>query len=224
MDHADLQRLWRLADETPRAKGTPRDGVFEPIGLILSRPLQRATYRSTPANTLAFAWTGGDGVHFNFVLRDGRVAEDSPILMSVPASFDAPNVIVGRDLRDFLALGVGRGFFSLERLVYDPKSFLDDYPASEEELDELQRDQLRLLRAAFAVEPWSDAKGRLEELEPLVRLLEPPAAQPPPAPMPSPDAFWQAQLDRERARPADERDPVREAHMEARLAEVRKGG
>jgi hypothetical protein len=128
MDRADLQKLWQLADEAPRPKAR----------------------RETPANTLAFARTGGDGVHFNFVLRDGRVREDSPILMAVPMNVDRPHVIVGRDLRDFLALGVGRGFFLLDGLVYDPESFLGAYPAPEEALGEREREQLLLLRAAFA--------------------------------------------------------------------------
>jgi hypothetical protein len=42
--------------------------------------------------------------------------------------------------------------------------------------------------------------------------------------MPSAVAFWQAQLNRDRARPEDERDPVREAYIEARLAELDKQG
>jgi hypothetical protein len=40
-------------------QGYVADGAFESIGLILQRPLQRATYGEPPPNTLAFAWTGG---------------------------------------------------------------------------------------------------------------------------------------------------------------------
>jgi hypothetical protein len=225
--HPDLEMLWQLADTAPRPKGTPRDGAFEPIGLILSRPPRRTEYGSTPANTLAFAGSGGDGVHFNFVLRDGRLEKDSPILLSAPMNFDRPHAIVGRDLRDFLALGVGCGFFVLERLVYDPESFLQSYPSLSANQSEPERELLRLIRETFGVEPWTDPRARLEELAHLESLLEPPAARSrplSPPPMPSAAAFWQAQLDRERARPDDERDPEREAHMERRLAELRARG
>ena len=53
MDHADLNRLWQLADAAPRSKGVSRDAAFESIGLILWRPPSRAAYLATPANTLA---------------------------------------------------------------------------------------------------------------------------------------------------------------------------
>jgi hypothetical protein len=223
MDHADLEKLWQLADTAPRPKGTSRDGAFEPIGLILSRPLERATYRTTPANTLAFARTGGDGVHFSLVLRDGRLAKDSPVLMAVPMNFARPHVIVGRDLRDFLALGVGCGFFVLEQLVVDAESLLREYPTRAEELPEPKRDLLRSIRSTFGVEPWTDPRARLEELRKLEGLLEPPLPESASQPVPSAVAFWQGQLDRERARPEDERDPAREAHVERTLASLRNG-
>jgi len=215
MAHADLERLWQLADSSPRPKGRSCDGTFGPIGLILQRPPARATYGSTPANTLAFAWTGGDGVHFSFVVSGGAIHEDSPILMSVPMHFACPNLVVGRNLRDFLALGVGCGFFALERLAYEADVFLGGYPTAIEHLDE----QLRLIRTAFDVEPWTDPKSRLGELCALEHLLETPAPPPPAKPVPLGAAFWQGLLDRERSRPEHERDLDREAHMAQRLAE-----
>jgi hypothetical protein len=178
----DLERLWQIADSASLRGNTSRDGLFEPIGLILGRPLQRATYRTTPANTLAFAWTGGDGIHFNFVLRDGAIQHDSPVVMAVPMSFKRPNVIVGRDLRDFLALGTGRGFFVLEQLAYQPEAFLGAYPATADELSERARQQIALIRNGFGVEPWANPRARLEELKDLEALLEQPAAQPPSPP------------------------------------------
>jgi hypothetical protein len=219
--HPDLERLWELADTAPRPEGTSRDGTFEPIGLILSRPLERAGYDSTPANTLAFARTGGDGVHFNFVLRDGHLDSDSPVLLSAPMNFDRPHAIVGRDLRDFLALGAGCGFFVLERLVHDPDWFLRAYASLSANQSEPTRELLRLIRETFGVDPWADPGARLQELSQLESLLEPAAARSPAPPMPSAAAFWAAQLDRERARPDDERDPEREAHMERMLAQLR---
>jgi hypothetical protein len=173
MDHPDLKILWQLAATTPCPQGTSPDGAFEPIGLILQRPPKTATYAETPPNTLAFAWTGGDGVHFNFVLGGDLPAKDNPILMVVPMNFERPRAVVGRDLRDFLALGVGCGFFALERLTYDPDAFLREYPIRAGRLSERALEQLRLLGASFGIEPWQDVRARLEELKELERLLAP---------------------------------------------------
>jgi hypothetical protein len=226
VEHADLLRLWRLADTLPRPKGRAKDATFEPIGLILERPLRRAAYGTTPANTLTFARTGGDGVHFSFVLRDGEVHAASPVVMGVPMH-ERPSIIVGRDLLDFLALGVGCGF-ALERIASDPDAFFDAYPSSRE-LDA----QLRRIRTTFDVAPWREPKERLAELRALESLLEAPIAPPEEEEEEEEEdeepidavAFWEDVLSRERARPEDERDPEREAHMERRLREeVRKNG
>jgi hypothetical protein len=213
VDHPELHRLWNLADIAAREGRSP-DAAFEAIGLILQRPLERATYGSTPSNTLTFARTGGDGVHFSFVLRDATVRSDSPVLMGVPMHFDRPNVVVGRDLRDFLALGVGCGFFALERIVNDPDAFFAGYPAARE-----GSGSLRIIRAAFRVEPWTDPRAHLEDLKSFEHLLEAPAPSPPDMPAPSAVDFWRAQLANERRRPRDERDMEREAHMQRRLDE-----
>jgi hypothetical protein len=69
-----------------------------------------------------------------------------------------------RDFRDFLALGVGSGFFNLEQLTYKPELFLRSYPLVEQ-LDDEQRELLRLLRVTFGVEPWTDPRARLDELK-----------------------------------------------------------
>jgi hypothetical protein len=171
MDHPDLALLWQLAATASRPKGTSPEGAFESIGLILQRPPKLATYAQTPPNTLAFAWTGGDGVHFNLVLGNNLAVEDSPILMVVPMSFKRPRAVVGRSLRDFLALGMGSGFFALERLAYDPDSFLREYPGGANRMSDRAREQLRLLRTTFGVEPWTDARAHLNELKELERLV-----------------------------------------------------
>jgi hypothetical protein len=221
--HTDLEKLWTIADTASRPPGTTRDAVFEPIGLILSRPPKRATYASTPRNTVAFAWTGGDGVHFDFLTREDDVHVDSPVLLVAPTSFERPYVVVGRNLRDFLALGVGRGFFELERLTQDADGFFASYPKSAKQWGERESERIEQLRAAFAIEPWAEPMDHFKELQSILQQIEPPAPEPPSAPLPSPAAFWQAQLDRERARPADERDPQREAHLARKVADLREG-
>jgi hypothetical protein len=187
--HADLKKLWELADTAERPPGNPGGAAtFGNVGLFLVRPPRRTRYASTPANTLAFAATGGDGVHFNFVLRQGEVHADSPIVMTVPMNFDRPLAIVGRDLRDFLSFGVGCGFFCLEQLTYDLDRFAGRHRTGAGQLDAVSRRQLHLVQTTFGLEPWTDPRSRLEELRQLEGLLEPPAPRSPQVPVAGPDA------------------------------------
>jgi len=223
VEHVLLQQLWQLADAAPPSKGRSRDAIFERLGLILSRPPMHGGYACTPGNTSAFAWTGGDGVHFSLVLRGGRPRDDSPVVMTVPMSMsDRANVIVGCDLRDFLALGVGCGFVGLDQLVYGSESFLRGYPVTAEALGKERSEQLQLLRTTFGVEPWTDPRRRLAELTALEDLLEPPLATPPQRPVPSAANLLQATLDLERGRPADDRNLEREEWIEKRISELGK--
>jgi hypothetical protein len=83
-------------------------------GTILYRPF------TTPKNSLSFASTGGDDVHFGLVAVNGKFGDASPVVMTVPMAGDNPeelNFIVGETLRDFLCLGCERGFFDLEKLA-----------------------------------------------------------------------------------------------------------
>lgn len=91
------------------------------LGLLLSSELKNEGYWCTPTNSLRFAETGGDGVHFSLVQVNGGVGEDSPVVMTVPQNFgekiDA-NIIVGSSLLDFLRFGLRRGYFAMEQLAY----------------------------------------------------------------------------------------------------------
>jgi hypothetical protein len=104
-----------------------------------------------------------------------------------------------------------------QRIVYSPDAFFRAYPRGGEPPEPIQR-----VRAAFGVAPWTDPRTRLEELRTLEGLLEAPPPAPPEEPMPSAVDFWERELAHERARPEDERDPGREAHMEQRLADARR--
>jgi hypothetical protein len=68
-----------------------------------------ASYDATPADSVMFASTGGDGVHFSALDSDGAV------VMTVPMAFDSPNHVLGKDIPEFLALGRRTGYFHLDR-------------------------------------------------------------------------------------------------------------
>lgn len=133
---------------------------MEEIGLLLHNGLAHAGYWCTPINSAVFASTGGDGVHFSLIDVGDGFGETSPIVMTVPMSSD-PNWIVGENLLDFLALGLGSGYFVLESLAYGAEWHGD----IEGSADDSQVCTLGDLRDRFDLRPWSDVDERLRFLD-----------------------------------------------------------
>jgi hypothetical protein len=176
-----LEKLWSIADR--EAEKTKREFslVFDPIGLMLIRPLAKKYYSSTPINSFTFAHTGGDGVHFSLVSLGDKESEDSPVVMTVPMNYPEVNLIVGENLFEFLCLGEQLGYFLLEQLVYNeaqtigwllnPKKFiLEEYGANPSDSfpPGYYLEQERLLgifRETFGLKPWNNLKSRLDELQ-----------------------------------------------------------
>jgi hypothetical protein len=160
--------------------------------LILYSPPEHGGYHCTPTNTIAFAGTGGEGVHFSFLVEDGRVTEKSPIVITVPMDFGHPNHIGGESLFDFLCLGYYRGFFSMETVSSD--RFFEAYssgkwPLSDVEgrpphwdysvgygVNERNRQLLDFLIAELGLSPWKDLKRKFHRLQkrymPLLKIPE----------------------------------------------------
>ena len=220
---AKLEVLWRLADEGHRA-GQSRDATFEEVGLILDRTLERPDYDSTPGNARAFARTGGDGVHFCFLVGEAEaIRDDCPIVMCVPAS-SRGNVIVGADLVEFLALGTRFGFFVLEQIVYERERFLDAYADGDDRAFALRGEgawQIQRIADAFGIAPWRDVRARLAELESHEAGMKPPLPGRAPATPPSLLDFWESSLRVQESRPDDERDEGTIAMLRSKLAQLR---
>jgi len=120
---------------------------------------------ATPTNSLTFAVTGGDGVHFGIVETNGEFTDFSPIVMTVPMC-DTPNTIVGANLREFLALGCKFGYFALEQLIYAREETLRELALArfDPEADKKERALLQELISTFALAPWANPTHRLAEL------------------------------------------------------------
>lgn len=165
---------------------------FGRLGLILRSPPKYGDYWCTPTNTLTFAGTGGDGVHFSFLVDDGKITENSPIVISIPTAADQPNFIGGESLFDFLCLGFHRGYFALGNLP-SPRFFeaysSGKWPLSKvkgrppdwdwEEgygVNEHQRNLLDFLIAQLGLSPWKDFQRKFQRLQkrymPLLKLPE----------------------------------------------------
>jgi hypothetical protein len=143
-------------------------------GIYLERPpLRNHGYDVTPTNSVMFARTGGDGVHFSFVTKGGVWSEASPIVMTCPGAGSARhNVIVGADLVEFLRLGIRTGYFSLAQLSQGPSvsenSFVREDLSSGRVAPWLEPQavaELEALARRFELTPWSNVGARLEELQ-----------------------------------------------------------
>jgi len=125
--HALYGRLRKLDVEA--AKRFPRQ--FFPglgsLGLILNRKLDQGRYSwCTPLNCRTFANTGGEGVHFSFLITGQMIQESAPVVITNPGA-GGESLIVGEDLFDFLCLGANRGYFALEQLSYNRDLTLEVY-------------------------------------------------------------------------------------------------
>lgn len=151
--------LARIAAEAPGAEDT--------LGLIPAADLKPSGYEATPANCRPFAWTGGDGVHFSLMDVGEGYGDRSPVVMTVPMNFDAPSLVLGRDLSEFLALGLSSGYFVLEQLSYDGEGMLADLASGARAagLSDDDRAALAILREAFGLRPWADLRGRFGALQ-----------------------------------------------------------
>jgi hypothetical protein len=153
-------RFRRLAAELARGKRTSIEMVFEPIGLMVQPEGERFDYWCTPTNSVTFACTGGDGVHFGHLLVETRPA--SPVVMTVPMT-DTPNLVIASDFHDFLRLGYYAGFFSLEQFVYNWDEAVAIHTRDNDEWGDWERTLLQRLRTEFALEPFADISAQIRE-------------------------------------------------------------
>ena len=173
-----LEKLWSIAEAEASRRESNISFVFEPIGLILRRPLKKELYESSPKHARTFAVTGGNGVHFSLLQVNGEITDLSPVVMTVPMNFGNENLIVGQDLEDFLSLGCQVGYSFLELLTYgdsrneaiywltDPDDWFESHKGElggGEKIGEMKI-LLGLIRSEIGLSPWEDVEKRLKSL------------------------------------------------------------
>ncbi len=161
------------------------DQVFDPVGLILPKRgsevkfAVECAYDCTPINSVPFAHTGVDGTHFSLLNESIGDTGEHPVVMTRPTSFGDENLIVGDSIWEFLSLGYHIGYMEIESLHlgfpgntnieqafaatvglvtsnYGPPPFYKDDPKASARLSDL--------RVRFALSPWKDVYGHLEQL------------------------------------------------------------
>ena len=163
-----LQQLWELAKREGNKRNKSPSSTFVDLGLWLGdiTKLDNADYWCTPKNSTTFAGTGGDGVHFGLLHMDGKIMDTSPVVMTVPMMFDRPNIIVGKDLLEFLCLGYDVGYFILEQLAYydGRQEIIEQIKDHQSQMDDEEQELLQILRGEFHLKPWTNVGVRLNEL------------------------------------------------------------
>ena len=134
INHPLLDDLRRFDAEAARRYPAEFDNGLGQMGMLIYSEYRNEGYWCTPKNSMAFATTGGNGVHFSFIVENNKVTEDSPVIVTVPANSGEPEVatfVVAENLRDFLRFGLHRGYFALEQLAYDRDLTLQVYSSAE---------------------------------------------------------------------------------------------
>lgn len=154
-------------------------------GIDLRRPplFRERTYCQAPLNSVKFARTGGDGIHYSFLVLDGHWSELSPVILTYPwRDPDCRNFVVANDLTEFLRLGIRRGYFALwaavpnERGVAHDPAYLRELESGEfpEDIEPGERKALKRLARRFRLDPLDGVAERLAELrrryQPLLQI------------------------------------------------------
>ena len=170
-EHKTFKQLMGIAT---KETGDYGNYSFEPIGLILLPAHIPNNDFCTLPNTMPFAETGIDGVHFRFLAINGEYSDFSPVIMTVPnCDNNLANVVVGANLKEFLALGCKSGYHLLDQLtaidapIYSRNSLLKELELQQFNPDFQQEEQklLLIISSTFNLNPWSNPATRLKELE-----------------------------------------------------------
>jgi hypothetical protein len=170
MSQADIfDELLAINEEIGRRFESPYEWMtpsLMAVGLGLCQPTKAGGYDCSPENSRMFARTGGDGIHYSFVLLPDTPVKEGPVVATYPADPDTNNVIVGEDLSEFLCLGCRCGY---EMVPYSNR--LPPCPDAHGAMDEreiafarLRQQILDYLVHRLDLKPWADEPRRLEEL------------------------------------------------------------
>lgn len=165
---SNLEKLWNITG-IQRSFFPERENLFfDPIGLILLTELKHHGYWCTPINTVTFAKTGGDGVHFGFLCGSEMPNENQPIVMTLPCA-DNCNIIVAESFIEFLSLGCRSGYFDLEQIEYRPEKHIAqlDTQCYSQDASEHEIKLLKIIESEFSLKPWTAHANRFLELEAL---------------------------------------------------------
>ncbi|MGV3541363.1 MAG: hypothetical protein ACO1OQ_16225 [Rufibacter sp.] len=159
-----INDFWRVDDLIKERWGKQAYKFVDYCGLYPVRPLINYNYFCTPKNSLTFANTGGNGVHFS-ILNLAFLGENAePVVMTVPMA-SINNVIIAEDLEEFFSLGYHVGWNALEQIVYNIEETVTYYSQPDPEITYEQKAFLELIRHELPIKQKPLTQIRLKELE-----------------------------------------------------------
>jgi len=159
-----IEDYWRVLDKIKSSWGKNVYKHIDYCGLEPIRPLENFGYFCTPKNTLTFATTGGNGVHFGIIIGKNSNSTKGAIVMTVPMA-EINNIIVAEDLEEFFSIGYYVGWFVLEQLAYNLKDTIDYYSKPDPEISAKEQVFLEMIRSEIPIQHKPISETRLKELE-----------------------------------------------------------
>ena len=162
---APLQALYDAATAMgPQFELSP-EAVLDYCGLLLEIPPQRNYIDwCTPRNVMTFATTGGDSVHYSYLV-DERLPEGVyPIVMTLPCVNEL-SWVIAESFQEFFDYGYYVGWFSLEQLYYDDEEGAAYFLQPSENFGDIGTAQLPLLRKALNMKPVPPTLARFAQLQ-----------------------------------------------------------
>ncbi|MEG1202495.1 MAG: hypothetical protein RSD82_10065 [Comamonas sp.] len=162
---APLQALYDAAAAIGPEFDLSPENVFDDCGLILEIPPARNWMDwCTPRNVLTFATTGGDSVHYSYLVDERLPADVCPIVMTLPCVNEF-SWVVAESFQEFFDYGYHVGWFSLEQLYYDEEEGEAYFRQPSDTFSELGAEQLALLHKVLNMKPVPPALTRIAELQ-----------------------------------------------------------
>ncbi|RGE41425.1 hypothetical protein DZC30_18540 [Comamonas testosteroni] len=175
---APLQTLYDAAANIGMQFEMSPEAVLDYCGLLLEIPPQRNYIDwCTPRNVLTFATTGGDSVHYSYLV-DERLPEGvCPIVMTLPCVYDtltgpdgqsvtkALSWVIAESFQEFFDYGYYVGWFSLEQMYYDEQEGPAYFLQPSEDFGDIGTQQLPLLHRALNMKPVPPTLERFAQLQ-----------------------------------------------------------
>lgn len=160
MDVEDLFKVYTYIKDT---WGKHSYKYIDYCGIEPVMPAESLYYSCTPRNSVTFARTGAEGVHFSIV-NDSNTTVSGPIIMTVPMAATT-NIVVAETLNEFLSLGCFGGWSALEQISYNLEKVISYYSYNNFETSDTEDRFLSLIRSAFKLKSIPLSQHRLEQLE-----------------------------------------------------------
>ena len=162
MSDISLSKLWQLDDLIKERWGRKFYNHIDYCGLIPVRDPGEFNYDCTPKNSLIFASTGGNGVHFGII--NGANGTKGPIVMTSPMA-EVSNMVIAENLEEFFSIGFHVGWFALEQLAYDRDDTIKYQNQPDPDLNAAQIRFLELVRSHFNLSHSPLSTNKLEWLQ-----------------------------------------------------------